>query len=521
MTRRTLTAFYDFSICPVTYDFTVFAALVEMARRREGCDRARIVVVPGDTEGFRNDDVAYTNGNKLWRLRNIVLPSCWLFDRSASVTVCASRDEAAEIEAATTGPVFPPGYATGAPVGSYLWSGMSAALACGETPPQARPSEEARRIVSAWLSERANGRRPLTITLRESTHAPVRNSNRDAWLDFARTLDARDYFTIFVPDTEKAFASANGNDTGDGPVFWAAPALNLEIRLALYEQCWLNLMVINGPGVLCWLSPTPRFIMFKMLADWDNTSAAYHASVGLDVGSQLPHATAFQRLVWEPDDPDVIEREFKAMVARIEAAPESEAPEPEPANAEDPMAVAVRLQTMGRLEEATAIYQDIVTREPDNADAWHLLGIIAHQADRPDAAEKMIRRAIAIRPGQANYFINLAAVLRKAGRHDEAANSLWRAIALSPRDAGAHADLAELLQHQGETDEARATLLKAIQLGPRSPALCERAARLLQELGHAEEAASLYRRAIDLREAARIAQARRLPEVPSVSLSTR
>jgi tetratricopeptide (TPR) repeat protein len=518
MTHRTLTAFYDFSICPVTYDFTVFAALAEMTRRRKGCVQTRFVIVPGDKDGFRNDDVTYSNDNKVWRLRNIVLPSCWLFDRSASVTVCASRDEAAAIESAVTGPIFPLGYSTHVPVGNYLWSGVSAALACGETLPQARPSGEASAIVSTWLSERANGRRPISITLRESTHAPVRNSNRQAWLDFVQSLNPSKYFAIAVPDTEKAFALSS--DTGEGPISWVAPSLNLEIRLALFEQCWLNLMVTNGPGVLCWLSPTPRFLMFKMLADWDNASAAYHASVGLDVGKQLPHATPFQRLVWEPDNLDVIEREFQAMVARIEAAPEAEPPAPDPSNAEDPMAIAVRLQTMGRLEEATTIYQEIVARDPDNADAWHLLGIIAHQADRADAAEKMILRAIALKPGQANYYINLAAVLRKAGRHEEAANSLWRAIALSPNDAGAHADLAGLLQILGANNEARSAVLKAIQLSPKSPSLCERAARVLQELGHADEAASLYRRAIDLRDEARAAHTRRLPEVPSVSLST-
>lgn len=517
MTGQTLTAFYDFDICPVTYDFTVFAALVEMARRRHACDAVKFVVVPGAKEGFRDDDVAYSNENKQWRVRNIVVPGCWLFDRSASVTVCGTREEAAAIEAATQGPIFPVGYTTGAPVGDYLWSGVSAALACGEHVPNARPSDEASKIVRDWLAERADGRRPVSITLRESAHAPIRNSNRAAWLDFAQSLDEKLYFPVIVPDTEQCFSA--GNDTIADLTFWSAPSLNLDIRLALYEQCWLNMMVTNGPGVLCWLNASVRFVMFKMLSDWSNTSSAYYASLGIHVGKQLVHTGPFQRLVWEPDDPDTIQSEFDAMVQRLENSADTAESAVEPPKAEDPMAVAIRLQSTGRLEDATTIYQDIVTREPDNADAWHLLGIIAHQAERPDAAEKMILRAISLKPEQGNYYINLAAVLRNAGRHDEAANCLWRAISLSPSDAGAHADLAELLQIQGANDKARSALLKAIQLSPTSPTLCERAARVLQELGHSDEAASLYRRALDLRDSARAEHAKRMPEVPAMALN--
>ncbi len=276
--------------------------------------------------------------------------------------------------------------------------------------------------------------------------------------------------------------------------------------------------------VPCWLNDRIRFLVFKIInEDWPNTTIAYVSSQGLKIGGQLPHATPFQRLVWEPDDLDVIEREFAAMAEHIDQTPADNAPEPAPENREDPMEVALRLQMTGRMEEATAIYQDIVGKDPDNADAWHLLGLIAHQADRPEAAEKMILRAIGLTGGQANYYVNLAAVVKKTGRTDEAVNCLWRAIALDPNDAGAHADLAELLAQTSESDKAKSAMLKALKLKPDSIDICERAGQLFHNAGDNEIAANLYRQALDLRE--KIAQQRlkareQLPEIPIQTLKT-
>jgi Flp pilus assembly protein TadD len=518
-----LTAFYDLEVSPVTFDFADFLALADLARRQQEAGALHVVIVPAASGGFRADDSIFDEDNKRWRLHNILLPCCALMSPAPAVTVCTTRDEAAVLERVLAGgPVFPEAYAVAAPRGDFLLSGIVAAAALGEAIPSFRATKQAVRYAQRWLANHARGRRPVTITLREATHVPTRNSDLQAWSGFARRLDHATYLPIFVRDTERAFDSPPA-EIGDFLHCPFAP-VNLDLRIALYEESWLNLMVPNGPSVICWLDPRVRLLMFKTLTeDSDNANAVFITSQGLKIGGQAPFATPYQRMVWEPDTREVIEREFAAMAARIGDATAEAAPAPDPANAEPPIDIAVRLQATGRLEEATAIYQDIVTKEPDNADAWHLLGIIAHQAERPDAAEKMILRAISLRPEQANYYINLSAVLRKAERRDEATNCLWRAVALAPNDAGAHADLAELLQAAGANDKAKAALLKAIRLKPDSPELCERAARVLHALGHAAEAADLYRRAIDLREA-RLAAARKarahMPEIPVATLKS-
>jgi hypothetical protein len=42
------------------------------------------------------------------------------------------------------------------------------------------------------------------------------------------------------------------------------------------------------------------------------------ATLGFKIGGQVPFATACQRLVWEDDNLDTIEREFAKMIRLIE-----------------------------------------------------------------------------------------------------------------------------------------------------------------------------------------------------------
>ena len=516
----TLYAFYDFQLCPVSFDFVTFVVLARLQAEKSGCERIHFVFVPGPADGFRDDDVSYDLTAKRQRLHNILLPLCSMLDLPVAISLCTQRAEADHIFATAGGAVFPLGYTVSRPTATFLMSAIVAAHSAGETIPSLCATDFARRNAAAWLHACCPGPRPVVITLREARHAPTRNSNLAAWLAFARGLDRRQYQPILVRDTDAAILPLGPEF--DGLTVCPIAPVDLHFRHALYELAFLNLFIPNGPAALCWLNSRMRFIAFNMVIEGSSaTSAFYHSSMGLALGGQVPFATPFQRLVWEADTLDVIEREFADMAVKIGDAPTGVAMAVDSTKAEDPMAVAVRLHAAGRLEEAATVYHEIVSKDPNNADTWSILGILAHQAAQPEMAEKMIGRAIRLKPNQANFHINLAAVLRAAGRTDEAVACLWRALALNPEDAGAHAELAELLQAQGANEEAKQALLNAVRLRPNSQEICERAARVLQTLGHAGDAANLYRRAIELREAhvkaARQARSH-MPEIPVASL---
>ena len=91
--------------------------------------------------------------------------------------------------------------------------------------------------------------------------------------------------------------------------------------MALYESSYLNLGVNNGPMFLCMLNARTRLLIFKILTpSVPQTTEELMSKLGYEIGGQLPFATQFQRLVWQDDTLETIEREFYALVAKIEKA---------------------------------------------------------------------------------------------------------------------------------------------------------------------------------------------------------
>src|SRR5579864_3842493 len=89
---------------------------------------------------------------------------------------------------------------------------------------------------------------------------------------------------------------------------------------------------------------------------------------------------------------------------------------------------AIGHHTAGRLAEAGAIYRQILTLEPNHADALHLTGVLAGQNDRPAEAIEWIERALAVSPQVSLYYDSLAESYRRLGKLDEAAKFFGKAI---------------------------------------------------------------------------------------------
>src|SRR3954466_13391997 len=63
----------------------------------------------------------------------------------------------------------------------------------------------------------------------------------------------------------------------------------------------------------------------------------------------------------------------------------------------------------GRLEEAERLYRQILSCEPRNPHALHLLGVTLHQRRRHAEAIEWISRAIAVDSGNYSFYVNLSA----------------------------------------------------------------------------------------------------------------
>ncbi len=120
----------------------------------------------------------------------------------------------------------------------------------------------------------------------------------------------------------------------------------------------------------------------------------------------------------------------------------------------------------GRVDAAESVFQQILSHDPNQPDALHLLGIIASASGRHLIAAELIERAIQVAPQNATFHCNLGQVLVTLGRWDEAMQALETALRLDPNHFVALSNLGNLLTLQGRLDAAVHSLRHAIAVKP-------------------------------------------------------
>ncbi|MFO0950027.1 MAG: tetratricopeptide repeat protein [Isosphaeraceae bacterium] len=169
------------------------------------------------------------------------------------------------------------------------------------------------------------------------------------------------------------------------------------------------------------------------------------------------------------------------------------------ATVSEALAVAVAHHQSGRLDAAEQIYRQILAADPNQADAWHLLGVIAHQVGRHDAAVELIGRSVGLRPTEPLFHNNLGNALNALARFAGATACYRRALELNPDYAEALCNLGAALKSQGKLDEAVACFRRAIERNGQIPEAHINLGATWRELGRPDEAADCFRRALELR----------------------
>ena len=153
----------------------------------------------------------------------------------------------------------------------------------------------------------------------------------------------------------------------------------------------------------------------------------------------------------------------------------------------------------GELAQAEAIYRAVLATDPNNADALHLLGLVAHQVGQHQHAEQLIARAIRIHPGNAQVHLNHAKVLVAAGRPHDALASLQTVLRLDPSQADAYAELGWIFHQRGDFASAAECLRTVTTLRPDDAAAFHNLCAELVTLKRWPEAAAAGKRAVELR----------------------
>jgi len=81
------------------------------------------------------------------------------------------------------------------------------------------------------------------------------------------------------------------------------------------------------------------------------------------------------------------------------------------------MRIALDHHQRGRTAQARAIYQRVLSAQPNHAEALNLLGLLAAGAGHADDAIDLVRRAVAASPDNPAYHFHLGTLLQTvAGR---------------------------------------------------------------------------------------------------------
>ncbi len=89
-------------------------------------------------------------------------------------------------------------------------------------------------------------------------------------------------------------------------------------------------------------------------------------------------------------------------------------------------------QRAGRLDQAAKTYRQILSNDPKQPDALHLMGVLAHHLGNLDDAVELIAESLRIKPDNTAAINNLAGVLRDQQRLPEALEFYQAAVAASP-----------------------------------------------------------------------------------------
>ena len=85
---------------------------------------------------------------------------------------------------------------------------------------------------------------------------------------------------------------------------------------------------------------------------------------------------------------------------------------------EEALAYAVRHHQAGELDEAQAIYEAVLQRQPDRVDVLNWLGILKHQRGDIAEAAALMQRVVELRPEADGVWNNLGNVMLRLERMD-------------------------------------------------------------------------------------------------------
>lgn len=158
---------------------------------------------------------------------------------------------------------------------------------------------------------------------------------------------------------------------------------------------------------------------------------------------------------------------------------------------------ALKNEEIGQIQEAAALYQQILEISPKHIKALHNLGMLAVKLGTPWKGVELLRKTVDLEPS-ALHYCTLAHCLSHAQQHEEAATCLKKALTLNPGDTSAYTNLGAELLALHRYEEAILYLKKCLTLNPNQDIAIGNLAMCYMRLNRYEEACEAYKHAISI-----------------------
>mgnify|MGYP000052991523 CR=1 FL=1 len=296
-----LRAFYDLSLCPVTFDIANFLVLAEIARLEMNCKHMRIIIIPAPGHGFRDLSV-HSAPHSAHRIMSIVVPAIQSLPSCSGISLLSDRKSAENLIPKNSEPVFPYDYTLDKPTKFYTWKNTWEKINQNHDIQSLKAPIESCQQVNSWLSDRNLETKDLAvITLREANYQQSRNNNIREWGKFCSYLSRNGYQPLIIRDFDKTYddlpSEIEAFPTCD------IPNWNLSFRVALYERAKVAFFVNNGPWVFGLFNKNVDFLASKIITESVHvTSTKFRIEMGDVVGKNYSFLNERQKLLWKNDN---------------------------------------------------------------------------------------------------------------------------------------------------------------------------------------------------------------------------
>ncbi len=152
----------------------------------------------------------------------------------------------------------------------------------------------------------------------------------------------------------------------------------------------------------------------------------------------------------------------------------------------------------GRFAEAKAAGEALVRAQPQDAEAWNLLGVVKGALGESGGAEQCFCRAVELAPDYLKAHRNLALALISQHKTRGAIECLQAVTRLDPADAEARYSLGNLFHEEGNREMAATAYRETLRLNPHHLQAHNNLGAVYTEQGQLEEAIACYREALRL-----------------------